>query len=335
MELIKILLGIVISFSVYKIWIVDPEIEPIIKIVDFAVSIINLFTGVCTEKINRNFINYLRMQPTYTNGKYIDGVNIYNTTVKSLIDDYSLPVNVYLPENKEKIKLPVIFYIHGGGWVFPLLPQGNQFPQAGFIFIAVDYRLSPEFKHPVPLEDCFSVLNWIVNESNIENMDLNRLYVMGDSAGGNLATTLSILNRDRKTGINIARQTLIYPAIITKTIGDSKLKHEYGYILNGKRMRWYEKQYMRTEEDYENPYVSPLALNNMEGLPPALFVFSTEDYLYSEGIEYMNKLSSSGIKTDQLTYKTAHGFLDFTRVGEEAKKEIINYLRKTVSGNEK
>jgi acetyl esterase len=329
MEIIKILFGVIISFSVYKIWIVDPEIEPIIKIVDFVVSITNSFAGVPSEKINRNFINYMRRQPTFTDGKYIDGINIYHTLVKSLIDDYSIPVNVYLPENNEKTKLPVIFYIHGGGWVFPLLPEGNQFPKEGFIFIVVDYRLSPEFKHPIPLEDCFSVLNWIVNESNIEDMDLNRLYVMGDSAGGNLASTLSILNRERKTGIQIARQILIYPAIITRTIGDSKLKHENGYILTGEKMRWYENQYMRTEEDYNNPYVSPLALNDMEGLPPALFVFSTEDYLYSEGIEYMNKLSSSGIKTDELTYKTAHGFLDFTSVGEVAKKDIINYLKKT------
>lgn len=75
--------------------------------------------------------------------------------------------------------------------------------------LAVDYRLAPEFPHPVPVEDCYAALLWLVDHAGSLGVDLARIAVMGDSAGGGLAAGVSLLARDRM-GPAIAKQILIY-----------------------------------------------------------------------------------------------------------------------------
>ena len=326
MKSLSVVLTIVFSYIIYKVWIDQPEIEIELKILDLLFRIIKPLSGLETDSINRNILNYSRIFPSNTEDKYISGVKIYSVKVKSLIDDYYIDINVFLPENKEDNKLHIIFYIHGGGWVISNPnPEGEVYTKQGFIFITNDYRLSPEYKHPIPLEDCFSVLSWIFTKSNLE---FETVYLMGDSAGGNLVASLILLNRDRRTNFLISKSVLIYPAFITQKINESKIKYENGYILTGSLMRWFEKQYIRGEEDFQNTYVSPLLETNFNYVPPTFFIHATEDYLYSEGVEYRKKLEAFGVKVEYKEYRTAHGFFSISRLGKIATIDAIAYLKK-------
>ena len=326
MKILFSLLFLVISFLIFKLWIEHPEIDYKIKIIDMMLKVFKPLTGLETDHINRGLLNLSKYKPSYTNYFYINGIKIFPVKVKSLIDDYLIDVDVFLPESKENKKLPVLFYIHGGGWVLPSSDsKGDLFARDGFIYVEIDYRLSPEFKHPIPLEDCFSVLTWI-NQGNLGEFE--NFYIMGDSAGGNLAASLILLNRDRKTNYKIDKSVLIYPSIPTKIIGESKKKFENGYLLNAPFVNWFEKQYLRGEEDYHNRYVSPLNENNFDMVPPTLFIMATEDYLYSEGVEYRQKLEAYGVKVEYKDYFTVHGFYTITSLGEVARRDIISYLNK-------
>jgi len=193
--------------------------------------------------------------------------------------------------------------------------------------VAINYRLSPEYKFPIPLEDCFSVLHWLINDSKIEKADMAKVYLMGDSAGGNFAANLLSLNRDRNTGFDFHKTVLIYPALATKKQYESKVKFDNGYIITGKLAKWFEMQYLNSEDDYENKYVSPLKHENLSGLPQTLIIQATEDYIYSEGQEYAQRLIESGVKVEIKEYKSAHGFFTLSkRLWEEGIKDILEFL---------
>ena len=111
-------------------------------------------------------------------------------------------------------------YLHGGGMIFSLAELGHLYDPAAREYVAasgvpmlvVDYRVAPEFPHPVPVEDCYAAFLWLIAHAGDLNVDPARVAVMGDSAGGGLAAGLCLLNRDRG-GPAIAQQLLIYPML--------------------------------------------------------------------------------------------------------------------------
>ena len=110
---------------------------------------------------------------------------------------------------------PVLVYYHGGGWVV-----GDLYTHDGICrsianaarcaVISVDYRLAPEFKYPVAAEDSYAALLWVVANAARLGLDPRRVAVGGDSAGGNLATVVALMARERG-GPALVYQVLIYP----------------------------------------------------------------------------------------------------------------------------
>ena len=102
-------------------------------------------------------------------------------------------LDVYYPEGTDR-PLPTIISIHGGGWFYgsKLLYSHYCLKLAarGFTVVNFDYRLAPENKYPSPLEDCCNVLHWVDLNAEYYNIDRNNLFVVGDSAGGQLAFQL-------------------------------------------------------------------------------------------------------------------------------------------------
>ena len=83
--------------------------------------------------------------------------------------------------------------------------------QAGFMVFSIDYRLAPEHKFPAAAVDCIAATHWIVDNAAKFNIDTNRIFVGGDSAGGNLTAVVTIDARDNG-GPKLAGQVLVYPA---------------------------------------------------------------------------------------------------------------------------
>ncbi len=111
-----------------------------------------------------------------------------------------IPARVYTPAGSGPFG--AIAYIHGGGFVTGTLDVGDNACRSlanacGAVIVAVDYRLAPEHKFPAPLEDCYSAVAWISANAAELDIDADRLAVLGDSAGGNLAASVALLARDR------------------------------------------------------------------------------------------------------------------------------------------
>ena len=143
---------------------------------------------------------------------------------------------------------PVLVYYHGGGWV-----AGDLYTHDGLCrsianaarcaVVSVDYRRAPEFKYPVAAEDSYAALLWIVAHAARLGVDPRRVAVGGDSAGGNLATVVALMARERR-GPGLLHQVLIYPVTDHDLNTPSYLENATGYVLTREGMRWFWNHYL-------------------------------------------------------------------------------------------
>ena len=177
------------------------------------------------------------------------------------------------------------------------------------IVMAVDYSLSPEHKFPYAIEEVKDVLNSLVNFEKDFSIDLENIFVCGDSAGGNLATVLAINSRDKKI-IPIRGQILVYPCVdLTLTMRSMDFFLE-GMTLTFDTMDYFVKHYLNSSNDAVNWEASPLFTRNLKNLPEAYIFAAGLDPLLDEGFAYKKRLEYFGNK---VTYKLypgqIHGFL--------------------------
>ena len=197
---------------------------------------------------------------------------------------------------------PLIVYYHGGGWTF-----GNmEFYEAylshlaevtGACILSIDYRLSPHFKFPIPVEDCYDALIWAAEGAKYWKIDPDRIFVAGDSAGGNLAAALVLMARDRGE-FSPRKQILIYPALWNDYTDSSPFpsvkENGEGHMLTAAKMEEYLGLYEKNGEDRKNPYFAPLLETDLKGLPDTLILTAELDPLRDEGEEYARRLSAAG-----------------------------------------
>lgn len=237
------------------------------------------------------------------NLKSIDPMKIFHRTIDGKIynEGYEVPVRVYLPQEKEAEGLPVMLFFHGGGWVTESIDNYERIcarmaVATNHIVVSVGYRLAPEYKFPVGLEDCYAVAKELYT-GKIHGIDPEKITVIGDSAGGNLAAALSLLARDRQEFLP-KRQILIYPALY----GDYSEASPYpsvqengsDYLLTAGKMRDYIALYASSEKDKKNPYFAPLLADNYGNQPRTLILTAEFDPLRDEGEDYGRKLSEAG-----------------------------------------
>ena len=101
-------------------------------------------------------------------------------------------------------------FFHGGGWVFGDLETHDNLCRglanaADCTVVSVDYRLAPEHKFPAAVDDAFAATKWILAHASELGLDTGRVALGGDSAGGNLATVVSLL-AVRDSALKIAYQ---------------------------------------------------------------------------------------------------------------------------------
>jgi acetyl esterase len=272
--------------------------------------------------------------------KELAGSTINVTSIRDFkvtTNETEIPVRVYVHSTRPL--LPALVYFHGGGWVIGDLDSvdwicRNLAVATECAVFSVDYRLAPEHKFPTPAEDCYRVTKWIVENGPAESIDSNRVAVGGDSAGGNLATVVCLMARDRG-GPSLVYQLLIYPITNHAFTTQSYREYANGYYLTAEDMKWFWNHYLREQTDGSNPYASPFAAKNLSGLPPALIITAGFDPLRDEGEAYATRLRDAGVSAKISRYDSMiHGFLDFpdlkqTRAAiDEAANELRNVFRK-------
>ena len=229
-------------------------------------------------------------------------------------DDVNVPFRIYRPAGRNE-KLPVVLYTHGGSFMMNHLEvYDNVCRYLAFkgkmLVIAPEYRLAPENRYPAGLEDCYCVMRWIAGHAEEAGGDPEKLYVCGDSSGGNFAAVLSTMARDRGD-ISIKGQILIYPVTVLQPPEKTKSELVYGtgFYLEYDSTRNPFGPYC-DEAEKEQGYLSPLYSENLEKLPDALFIQAGCDPLLDQGLMYAARLQDGGNSVSVKIYEgMLHGFI--------------------------
>ncbi|GAB3550416.1 alpha/beta hydrolase [Arthrobacter tumbae] len=227
--------------------------------------------------------------------------------------DGPVPLWSYTPPGEGPF--PAIYWIHGGGMISGSLPADQPYCTAlaeatGCVVIAVDYRLAPEYPHPVPVEDSYAGLEWAVAHAAELRIDPRRLAVGGSSAGGGIAASVALAARDRG-GPALAFQYLMYPMLDdTQTSPSSR---EFSGIPTWSRERnafaWDCLLGSSDGSATGSPYAAPARALDLAGLPPAMIQVGELDLFRDEDVEYALRLLQGGVPTELHLYPGAyHGF---------------------------
>ncbi|MGK5074701.1 alpha/beta hydrolase [Janthinobacterium sp. ZB1P44] len=217
--------------------------------------------------------------------------------------EHALTVRAYVPAGADTSKpLPAIVFAHGGGWCLCSLDLYDNPCRAlanatGCVIFSVDYRLAPEHKFPVPLNDFYSALCWVAQHGAALGIDVNRLAVGGDSAGGNLAAAAALMARDQ-AGPALAHQLLLYPALDFAFDTDSYQRYAEGHSLTREAMRFCWSAYLNEPDEGAQPYAAPLRSTSLKDLPPATVLVCEYDPLHDEGAAYARRLRDDGVAAD-------------------------------------
>lgn len=274
-----------------------------------------------------------RMQPTpadavkavlVSQGKPTTPESVASVVDKS-IDGPGGPiaVRIYTPEGDGPF--PVIVYYHGGGWVIADLDVYDATPRAmanaaEAIVVSSHYRQAPENKFPAAHEDAFAAYEWTLQNAEQLNGDLERVAVMGESAGGNLAASVSIMARQQNVQMPV-HQVLVYPIAGYDMETESYRENADAKPLNRDGMKWFFDQYLNSPADGAHPMISLTREENFDMLPSTTVITAEIDPLRSEGKAYADKLEEGGVDVRYENYNNVtHEFFGMAAVVDEAKE---------------
>lgn len=244
-----------------------------------------------------------------------------------------IPLRLFIPKTEEI--LPVIVYFHRGGWVYGSVEESEGICRrlancTGAIVIAVEYRLAPKHKFPVPLEDCYDAAKWAVCEASSFGGNPEKVILCGESAGGNLAAAVALMARDKKE-FSPASQLLIYPVLTSELNLQHYQDSPDKWLLSYDNMKFFWGAYLHADAEGNKPYASPLKSDNLADLPQALIVTAEHDALKHEGQAYGEALTQAGIRQQTRCYSNVvHGFLDLPladQVKNQAMEDIADWIK--------
>jgi acetyl esterase len=262
----------------------------------------------------------------------LDGAGMEVASVNAISipcrDGSEITARLYTPmlsEPLEMVSFPALLYFHGGGYCVGSLDSHDSLCRAlaaltPCCMVSVGYRLAPEYPFPTAVHDAQDAYQWLLSNGSTYGIDTQRIAVGGDSAGGTLATGLTITARNEGWPQPVL-QALLYPCTSAWQDTDSHRRLAKGYLLEAPTLQWMFNNYLRGEKDRKDWRFAPLEASDLTGLAPAFIALAEYDPLLDEGVAYADKLKAAGVPTHLKIYQgMTHDFARLGNIVSEASK---------------
>jgi len=231
-----------------------------------------------------------------------------------------LKVRLYSPRETSASQ-PAMLYLHGGGFTVGSLETHDSLcrqlaHRSGATVVALDYRLAPEHRFPVAVDDCFDALSVLYRSGARWGLDSSRLALGGDSAGGTLAAATALRARDQ--GLRLALQVLITPGMGNRRETGSRRLFAHGFLIESATIEWFFDHAIDPEQRGDWRF-APLEAEEVVGLAPTLLVLAECDPVVDDGLAWGDRLRMAGVPTDlEVARGVTHDFIKMGRALPEA-----------------
>jgi acetyl esterase len=224
-------------------------------------------------------------------------------------------VRIVRPKNTIEA-IPVVMFFHGGGWVAGDVGTHDRLIREIAIsvhtaVVFVEFGRAPQTHYPIPLEEAYAAMTYVVEHAASLDIDGSRLAVLGDGAGGNLAAAVAIMSKKRR-GPKIVAQVLFYPPTAANFETMSYQEWSRGPWLTKEDMQWFWNAYLPDASRRAAATATPLnaTIDELRGLPDTLLITAEVDVLRDEGEAYARKLLEASVRTTCTRYVgTIHDFV--------------------------
>jgi monoterpene epsilon-lactone hydrolase len=229
-----------------------------------------------------------------------------------------------------------LLYIHGGSWM-----SGSVKGWAAFVarlaeacdcsILFIDYSLMPEAPFPAGLNDCLKAYEWLWGHGPVGETNAEKVFVAGDSAGGNLALA-SLLAIKSKNQIMPNAALAISPCTDFTASGESMLTHQYrDPIINALAIPFLAEAYLKdSSHDASYPLASPL-FGDLSGLPPLMLQTGEAEVLLDDTLRFAEKAKQAGVDVLLDTWPDMphvfQGFAPFLPQASEAIERIGAFFK--------
>ena len=238
--------------------------------------------------------------------------------------------------------LPAFMFFHGGGWVLGDYPTHERMVRdlvvhSGAVAVFVNYTPSPEATYGVAINQAYAATKWVAEHGKEIKVDGKRLAVAGNSVGGNMATVVALMAKD-KGGPKLRAEILFWPVTDANFETESYKQFAEGHFLTRNMMKWFWDNYTTDVAKRKEINASPLqaSIEQLKGLPPTLIQTAENDVLRDEGEAYGRKLDAAGVQVTSVRYNgMIHDFgllnaisqvpavrSSLKQAGEELKKHL-------------
>ncbi|MBK1867180.1 alpha/beta hydrolase [Aestuariivirga sp. YIM B02566] len=241
-------------------------------------------------------------------------------------------LRIFRPQISSAEAADSYLFFHGGGWTLgdlaiyePLCRRLANRLNANIIW--VEYRLAPEHPFPAALDDAAAAVLWFIKNAESLGLAPDRLSLIGDSAGANIAAVLALLNRRGEYGLRFRRQVLIYPCLDLTASYPSHHELAEGYLLTRDLYGWYRQNYVQNH-DPTDWRLSPLFAAGLKEAAPAVILRAGFDPLRDEAKAYGQRLRLAGVPVQEIYFpEMLHGFVTMGAVFPQAESAIEQIKR--------
>ena len=223
------------------------------------------------------------------------------------VDGGDIKLTIVRPVGGKGI-LPAFMFFHGGGWVLGDFPTHERMVrdlvvQSGAVAVFVNYTPSPEARYGVAINQAYAATKWVAEHGKEIKVDGTRLAVAGNSAGGNMATVVALMAKE-KGGPKLRAEILFWPVTDANFDTPSYKQFAEGHFLTRNMMKWFWDNYTTDVTKRKDIMVSPLqaTVEQLKGMPPTLIQTAENDVLRDEGEAYGRKLDAAGVQVTSVRY---------------------------------